>query len=168
MNLDQIKACCTTKDGKARAEVFGPFLMSCGLSGAPFQMFLAQLLHESGEFRYVKELASGQAYEGRKDLGNNHPGDGVKYKGRGLIQITGRANYEKCGKALGLELIDHPELLEQPAHAVSSAVWFWHSKGLSELATRGDYMGITKRINGGTNGWADRLACLERVKRAFA
>ncbi len=87
--------------------------------------FLAQLAHESGSLRYVREIADGMAYEGRKDLGNVQPGDGPKYKGRGLIQITGRANYLSCGAALGLPLVDHPELLEEPSNACRSAGWFW-------------------------------------------
>jgi putative chitinase len=89
--------------------------------------FLAQLAHESGCLKYVKELATGQAYEGRKDLGNIEPGDGVKFKGRGLIQITGRTNYGALSKALGADLINHPELLEGPVYASFSAwtEWIW-------------------------------------------
>ena len=118
--------------------------------------FLAQIAHESGELRYVEELATGEAYEGRDDLGNLYNGDGVKYKGRGLIQLTGRANYEACGEALGLDLIACPELLEEPANACRSAAWFWQTHGLNELADKHDFLRITKRINGGTNGWHDR------------
>lgn len=127
--------------------------------------FLAQIAHESGGFYYVRELASGAAYEGRVDLGNTEPDDGVKFKGRGLIQITGRANYAACGDALGLALCDEPELLEQPENACRSAAWFWHKRGLNELADAGDFLRITKRINGGTNGWEDRLAYYKRAQR---
>lgn len=125
--------------------------------------FLGQVAHESAEFRYVKELASGHEYEGRHDLGNTHPGDGVRYKGRGLVQITGRANYLTCGKALGLDLINHPELLEQPREAVRSACWFWNLRKLSDHAdkfTRVEYQAVTKRINGGLNGWTSRVQYL--------
>ncbi|MFA7269941.1 MAG: glycoside hydrolase family 19 protein [Sterolibacterium sp.] len=130
--------------------------------------FLAQICHESGGFYYVRELASGDAYEGRSDLGNTEPGDGRKFKGRGLIQITGRSNYAACGDALGLDLCDKPELLEQPIAACRSAGWFWHKRGLNELADAGDFLHITKRINGGTNGWEDRLAYLKRAQKALA
>ncbi len=130
--------------------------------------FLAQIAHESGGFNYVRELASGEAYEGRTDLGNTEPGDGVRYKGRGLIQITGRANYAACGEALGLDLLTTPELLEQPVNAARSAGWFWQTHGLNELADRGDIKGITRRINGGLNGFQDRLAYLELAQGRLA
>ena len=130
--------------------------------------FLAQLAHESGEFRYVRELASGEAYEGRKDLGNCEPGDGVRYKGRGLIQITGRSNYRQCGDALGVDLVSCPERLEEPELACRSAAWFWSSRHLNELADKGDFAAITRRINGGLNGYRERLAYWERAKEALA
>ena len=130
--------------------------------------FLAQVGHESGQLRYVLELASGAAYEGRKDLGNTTAGDGIRFKGRGLIQITGRANYKACGAGLGLDLITHPELLEQPVNACRSAGWFWMSRGLNELADAGDQVKVTRRINGGTNGLADRMALFEVAKRVLA
>ena len=125
--------------------------------------FLAQIAHESGELRYVEELATGEAYEGRDDLGNLYTGDGVRYKGRGLIQLTGRGNYEECGEALGLDLIGCPELLEEPVNACRSAAWFWHSHGLNELADKQDFLRITKRINGGTNGWHERQKYYQRA-----
>jgi len=130
--------------------------------------FLAQIGHESGQLRYVQEIASGAAYEGRKDLGNTEPGDGVRFKGRGLIQVTGRANYAKCGDALSLPLLEQPELLEMPRHACRSAAWFWKSRGLNELADKGDFKLITKRINGGFNGYADRLAVFNRAQQVLA
>ena len=130
--------------------------------------FLAQIAHESGGFYYVRELASGAAYEGRVDLGNTEPGDGIKFKGRGLIQITGRSNYEACGTALGVDLLSEPELLEQPIMACRSAAWFWHKRGLNELADAGDFLRITKRINGGTNGWQERLAYLHKAQEVLA
>lgn len=132
--------------------------------------FLAQVGHESGQLLYVKELASGEAYEGRKDLGNTRPGDGVRYKGRGLIQITGRANYAACGAALGLDLIAEPELLEQPGNACRSAGWFWKTHRLNELADEGmaSFGLITKRINGGLNGINDRLALYRAANEVLA
>ena len=126
--------------------------------------FLAQIAHESGELRYVRELDSGEAYEGRADLGNTEPGDGVRFKGRGLIQITGRANYAACGDALGADFVSDPELLERPDFACRSAGWFWKTHGLNELADNGAFEQITRRINGGTNGLADRQAYLRRAK----
>ena len=94
------------------------------------------------------------AYGGR--MGNAAPGDGWKYRGRGLIYVTGKNNYAACGEALGLDLIDQPGLLEQPQHAAMSAAWFWASSGLNPLADAGDLKSITQRINGGQNGAADR------------
>lgn len=131
-------------------------------------MFLAQVAHESGGFNYVKELASGEAYEGRKDLGNTESGDGVKYKGRGLIQITGKANYAACGDALGLGLIENPELLEQPINAARCSGWFWSTRRLNDIADRGDFLRVTKIINGGTNGFADRQAYYARASEVLA
>lgn len=133
--------------------------------------FLAQLAHESAGFQYVRELASGAAYEGRKDLGNTEPGDGRTFKGRGLIQITGRANYGACSVALcgyPSRLLTNPELLEEPELACRSAAWYWQTHGCNELADVGDFLRVTKRINGGTNGLADRLAYFERAKEALA
>lgn len=129
--------------------------------------FIAQIAYESGELRYVEEIASGSAYEGRKDLGNTQPGDGMKYKGRGLIQITGRNNYHECGKAIGVDLITNPELLETNDMACRSAAWFWASHGLNDLADKGDFERITKRINGGLNGYQERLAYHARAKTAL-
>lgn len=118
--------------------------------------FLAQIAHESGELRYFEELASGAAYEGRKDLGNIHPNDGVKYKGRGPIQLTGRDNYRAAGKALGLDLENNPKLVSTPAVGFRVAAWFWKVHGLNELADAGRFKAITKIINGGLNGEVER------------
>jgi putative chitinase len=130
--------------------------------------FIAQLGHESGQLRYVREIwgpTPAQAkYEGRADLGNTQPGDGSKYRGRGLIQITGRANYAACGEALGLNLITQPELLELPQYAAMSAAWFWKQNGLNDLADRDQFNTITRRINGGLNGLQDRLEIWSRAQ----
>ena len=134
--------------------------------------FIAQIGHESGQLKYVKEIwgptAAQMRYEGRADLGNTQPGDGSKYRGRGLIQITGRANYKACGEALGLDLINHPELLEKPQHACMSAAWFWATKGLSTLADEGKFETITRRINGGLNGMSDRQMLYTRALKVLA
>lgn len=129
--------------------------------------FLAQLAHESGSLKYVREIADGSAYEGRADLGNTQPGDGPRYKGRGLIQITGRANYLSCGIALGLSLVDHPELLEEPLNASRSAGWFWQTKNLNKYADRNMFATITKIINGGYNGLDDRIARWLEARQGF-
>ena len=133
--------------------------------------FIAQIGHESGQLKYVKEIwgptVAQAKYEGRKDLGNTVAGDGSKYRGRGLIQITGRANYMTCGEALGLDLIKQPELLEKPQHACMSAAWFWATKGLSTLADAGQFDKITQRINGGQNGAADRQALYARALKVM-
>ena len=134
--------------------------------------FIAQIGHESGQLKYVKEIwgptAAQAKYEGRKDLGNTVAGDGSKYRGRGLIQITGRANYMAFGEALGLDLIKQPELLEKPQHACMSAAWFWATKGLNTLADAYQFDKITRRINGGQNGAADRQALYARALKVLA
>lgn len=132
--------------------------------------FLAQIAHESGSLRYVREIADGKAYEGRADLGNTQPGDGPRFKGRGLIQITGRANYRACSLALfGDErLLDRPELLEDVTQACRSAAWFWKSRGLNTLADSGAFKAITKAINGGLNGYDERLAYFQRATGVLA
>ena len=134
--------------------------------------FIAQIGHESGQLKYVKEIwgptAAQAKYEGRKDLGSTVAGDGSKYRGRGLIQITGKNNYRACGEELGLDLIAQPELLEKPQHACMSAAWFWATKGLSTLADAGQFDKITQRINGGQNGAAHRKALYARALKVLA
>jgi predicted chitinase len=120
--------------------------------------FIAQLAHESGGFRHMEELASGRAYEGRRDLGNTQPGDGERFKGRGFIQVTGRANYTAASKALGEDFVRNPQSAATPENAARIAAWYWNSRGLNALADRGDFRGVTQRINGGQNGAADRAA----------
>lgn len=129
--------------------------------------FLAQIAHESGELRYVRELASGKAYEGRKDLGNTEPGDGEKFRGRGLIQITGRANYQAVSDALGVDFISNPAQMELPVHAARVSTWFWWSKKLNQFADSGDFKALTKRINGGFNGLEDRLRYWAAAQKAL-
>lgn len=138
--------------------------------------FLAQVAHESGEMRYVREIASGEDYDtGRKaeNLGNTpeRDGDGERYRGRGLIQLTGQDNYRACSTALFGDpdlLLYYPERLEEPETACRSAAWFWEKHGLNELADKGDFVLITKRINGGTNGWKWRLMYYDRAKAVFS
>jgi putative chitinase len=129
--------------------------------------FIAQVGHESYDFRYSEEIASGTAYEGRKDLGNTTPGDGPKFKGRGLIQITGRANYTAYGQHKGRDFVTPPNyelIATDPELGVDVACWFWTKHGLNELADADDIRAVTKVINGGYNGLADRQTRLDRAK----
>ena len=129
--------------------------------------YLAQVAHESAEMKYTKEIASGKEYEGRKDLGNNSPGDGVKYKGSGLIQLTGKTNYKAYQEFCGFDVVSKPELLEQPLGATRSSMWFWWKHGLNNYADKDDLRAVTKHINGGYNGLASREKYLKRAKKAF-
>lgn len=130
--------------------------------------FLAQVGHESGSFVYTREIwgptAAQQRYEGRADLGNWEPGDGSRYRGRGLIQITGRANYQAVSDGLGVDFVGNPALLEQPEYAAMSAAWWWANNGCNDLADSGDFERLTRRINGGLNGYADRVARWKQAK----
>lgn len=133
--------------------------------------FLAQIGHESGGLHWTTEIwgptIAQSHYEGRADLGNTEPGDGFKFKGRGLIQTTGRNNYLLTGQALGIDLVADPTLLAQPEMAARSAAWFWKQHGLNELADVGDFMRITRKINGGTNGIEDRLVLWTSAKEVL-
>ena len=158
----------------ANIEMYLPFLNSLlpkfGIdNNVRLAAFLAQVGHESGQLRYNKEIwgptAAQKGYEGRKDLGNIIAGDGVKFKGRGLIQITGRANYSNFGQTNGVDCINNPSLLEQPEYAVMTACWFWQKNNLNKYADSGDFKTLTKRINGGYNGLEDRIQIWERAKK---
>jgi putative chitinase len=133
--------------------------------------FLAQVGHESGGLHWTTELwgptAAQRGYEGRKDLGNTQLGDGFRFRGRGLIQTTGRFNYQGTGLALGLDLVANPDLLSEPVPAARSAGWFWKARGLNEVADRGDFLAITKRINGGYNGLSERQMLWAGAKDAL-
>lgn len=135
--------------------------------------FLAQCAHESGGFRYTHEIwgpTPAQArYDTRTDLGNTPAadGDGKRYMGRADIEITGRANYAAAGKALGLDLIGHPEIAEAPENCIRIAIWFWTVKNLNRKADGNDIVGITRAINGGLNGIDDRLARLRVLSKAL-
>ncbi|MEM6424533.1 MAG: glycoside hydrolase family 19 protein [Cyanobacteria bacterium P01_D01_bin.128] len=130
--------------------------------------FLAQVMHESGGFRWLREIwgptATQRRYEGRTDLGNTQPGDGERFMGRGLIQLTGRSNYQQFSKNLGVDFVGNPQLVEQPPYAVVVAGWYWDSRSLNQWADRDDLRQVTRRINGGYNGLADREKYLKRAK----
>jgi putative chitinase len=133
--------------------------------------FLGQIAHESGELTLWREIASGRAYEGRADLGNVYPGDGPKYKGGGPMQLTGRANYRKCGRAIGVKLELNPTLITKPEVGFLAAAWFWTvEKRMNALADKNNpvfYRYITRRINGGYNGHAQRVIYWNRAKRVL-
>lgn len=139
--------------------------------------YLAQIAHESGELRYTVEQGS-KSYFDKYDTGNlarqlgNTPqkdGDGYKYRGRGLIQITGRANYDAYNRSAYCkgDVMKTPELLEKPLGAVKSSMWWWNTHGLNILADNDDVVKITKKINGGQNGLKERCGYLARAKRAL-
>lgn len=140
--------------------------------------FLSQIGHESGGLKWIRELwgptDTQRRYEMRADLGNNQPGDGFVYRGRGWIQLTGRDNYRRAYERLKARFPDCPNFEVEP-EAVATARWaaltaaeFWFNAGLNQLADQGRYETITKRINGGLNGYADRLARYEDAKQALA
>lgn len=127
------------------------------------QMFLAQLAHESAGFRTTREYADGSAYEGRKDLGNVQEGDGKKFRGRGLIQLTGRANYRRFGDILGLDLENDPETVEDFPLALEVSALYWDVHKLNIFADDHNFEEITRRINGGYNGLEDRKKYLQKA-----
>jgi len=182
MNLNETELFRIYPNARSTAGVFVPALnaaMAHWSIDTPRRMaaFLAQIGHESGQLRYVKELG-GDQYLVRYDTGNlalrlgNTPeadGDGQLYCGRGLIQITGRNNYRACSMALFEDerLLKRPQMLEEPQWAAESAAWFWHSRGLNQLADRGEFNRITRHINGGLNGLEDRLRLWARAREVL-
>lgn len=134
-------------------------------------MFLAQIGHESGGLHYVIEIWGNTAaqlrYEGRKDLGNTEAGDGFKFRGRSFIQITGRFNYIRTSKALGVDFVTDPEKLEKPEHGARASAEWWQSHNLNRFADIGDIVGCTKVINGGTNGLDQRTKLYQAALQAI-
>lgn len=134
--------------------------------------FLAQLAHESGEFRWMEEIWGPTPAQRRYEppstlaanLGNTQPGDGFRFKGRGPIQLTGRANYQRFGQLLGIDLIAAPQRAASPDVAFRIAALYWANRGLNALADAGNFREITRRINGGFNGLADRIKYFERAR----
>lgn len=171
MTFEDLKKICPTIRDKASVYVpyLNDYMENYGIVSVKQKAaFIAQIAHESGSFNYTTEIASGDAYENRKDLGNIYKGDGRKYKGRGLIQITGRNNYRRVSNELGEDFVTYPDLLATPRYAVMSACWFWTTIKGNELAELPDtwrsktkgyspFQYITFRINGGQNGAIDRL-----------
>jgi putative chitinase len=130
--------------------------------------FMGQVTHECAGFRTTEEFASGAAYEGRLDLGNTEKGDGRRFKGRGLIQLTGRANYREMGATLGLPLEDEPERAAEPLLSLRIACEYWKSRNINDPADADDLLEVTRRVNGGLNGLEERREFLRRAKTALA
>lgn len=141
-----------------------------GIMDSPLRLshFMAQIGHESGSFRYMEEIwgptDAQRGYEGRADLGNTQPGDGKCFMGRGPIQCTGRANYRRFGRIIGIDIEASPELAAHPSIGLHLALAYWRDRKLNEFADRDDIEAITRRINGGLNGLADRRARLATLK----
>lgn len=129
--------------------------------------FLAQIGHESAQLFYTEEIASGKAYEGRQDLGNNQPGDGVRFKGRGFIQTTGRKNYQLCATKFGIPLDQMASWLMTPEGACRSSGFFWERNNLNKISDRGDVVAVTKIVNGGKNGLAERIKYYENALKVL-
>ena len=136
--------------------------------------FLAQILHESGDFHYTQELASGKAYEFRLDLGNDLKGEGVKYLGRGLIQLTGDYTYKRYGSYVKYDFNKNPKDLASPKYACDSAGWFWtvfkkdkFGNNLNSFSDKNDFVKITYFVNGGFNGFHDRLRNYSEALEVF-
>lgn len=198
LRIDQLQKVCPRTNQVRLAQFLEPLdaaMTEFGIDTPARQAaFIAQVAHESGGFLYAREIWGPTPAQTRYEppsslaetLGNTQLGDGFRFRGRGLIQITGRANYAICGAALGLDLEAHPELLEAVVPACRSAAWFWTAGAgtrlsvaakqygvpigvnLNDLADAGDFKGITLAINGGLNGEADRLANWANAQEAFA
>lgn len=136
--------------------------------------FLSQVLHESARLDHVREIwgptAAQRRYEGRRDLGNLQAGDGERYKGRDIIQVTGRSNYRSLTEwargVFGREMPDfeaHPEVLEAPEHLGIGALWYWMCRVPAKYVEAGDLEMVTRKINGGLNGYDDRLVLFDRA-----
>jgi len=150
------------------------YLPEYGIDASPSRMveFFGECGHETGGWQWLKEVwgptDAQRRYEGRADLGNTQTGDGKRFLGRGLIQLTGRANYARAAADTGMPLTATPELLEQPDHAVLAACLYWKWRGLNALADTGQSLSITKAINGGTNGLDDRNKRKARMRELVA
>jgi putative chitinase len=166
--------------GPSGAKLYAPFLQRAMEefdidTPARAAAFLAQLAHESGQLRFMEEIWGPTAAQRRYEpqtrlaarLGNCEPGDGKRFKGRGPIQLTGRANYSRYGTALGVDIIAEPERAATKEVGFRVAGLFWKRNGLNQLADAQRFKGITRRINGGFNGLADRLNFYQRAKGVF-
>lgn len=133
--------------------------------------FMAQVAHESGGFRYMREIWGPtpvqRGYEGRKDLGNTVDGDGYRYRGRGPLQLTGRHNYRRVGEKIGIDLEANPELAELPSIGILIACRYWHDNAINAAADRNDGEKVTRLVNGGLNGFKDRMERLGKYQEVL-
>lgn len=176
MTPDQLLQCMP--DAGARAAIYAQPLSDAMVefdvaSLLRQAMFLAQVAHESGSLRYTLEIADGRAYDPSVDpakaeaLGNTQPGDGPRFKGRGLIQITGRKNYESLSLAFGHNVVNDMAYLETPIGAARSAGWFFKTRGCNVSADLGNFWSVSKTVNGGTNGLDDRIKHYVRIRKVL-
>ena len=181
LSFAQLKGICPLAQDVHLRRILEPInatMREFGMSGSTLRVaaFVAQTAHETAGFRYLEEIWGPTDAQKRYDppldlaekLGNIEKGDGFRYRGRGLIQVTGRANYRAIGNQMRLDLLGKPELLAIPANAARSAGFFWQSKGLNTLADQADFDTITRRINGGLNGIEDRRAYYARALQVIA
>ncbi len=132
--------------------------------------FVSQACHETGGWLHLVEMGGAdyfKKYDGRQDLGNAYPGDGYRFRGRGVFQLTGRCNYAAMGVRTSFELTTDPDLAAEPAQSVVIACIFWADKGLNAYADQDGAAIITRKINGGLNGYTERVAILKRIKEAW-
>ena len=157
-NIDGTKASVSTGSGGVYGSThLKSYAMKNGITDpTELAMFMAQMSHESGSFRYAEEIHDGSDYEGSSILGNNQPGDGPRFKGRGYIQLTGRWNYGHYGKMVGVDLVNNPQLAADPDVAAAVAIAYYMDRVDRDAARRGDVKSVTYAINGGYNGLADR------------
>jgi predicted chitinase len=163
--LQRVAPWLTAQQARGLADALGPAFARYGIvTPRRAAAAVAQFAHESAGFHTTTEYASGAEYEGRRDLGNTHPGDGRRFKGRGYIQVTGRNNYAAAARAFGVDFLAHPEKLAEPRYAALVSCWWWAAHGCNQLADGGDFVALTRRINGGTNGLASREAYHDRAR----
>ncbi|MFW0788040.1 glycoside hydrolase family 19 protein [Gordonia sp. CPCC 205333] len=175
LTVEELKAIVpelTDDDAKATIEPLNR-AMKDGEINTPLRQaaFLSQLAVESDRWRTTEEYANGDAYEGRGDLGNEWPGDGPRFKGRGYIQVTGRENYTQMSGDLGVDFVSDPELAADPKYAYPVSVWYWNSRGINSAADGGDIDLVSQLVNGGEYGKAhnidERVAYFDRGKRVL-
>lgn len=158
-------------DPARAAQIVGPLndVMRQGGMNTPQRQaaFISQVAEESDRFRTFEEYADGSQYNGRTDLGNTQPGDGPRFKGRGAIQVTGRANYTKMSQDLGVDFVNHPELAATPQYAFRTALWYWDTHNGNAVADTGDIVKITRMVNGGTNGLDVRTQFYNKALRVL-